>query len=112
MVQGGVALLLAAGIPFLPYSPRWLIQNGRENEARKTLQLLRNVKPSDDHGMKTINEVLEEIRNDIQLDELAQERTSFLQIFHPVLSLLMYKSNDSLFFDRHCSRYLWLRISN
>jgi MFS family permease len=112
MVQGGVALLLAAGIPFLPYSPRWLMQNGREYEARKTLQLLRNVKPSDDHGMKTINEVLEDIRNDIQLDELAQERTSFLQIFHRVLSLFMYKSNDSLFFDRHCSRYLWLRTSN
>src|SRR5579859_2696339 len=66
MVQGAVALMLAAGIPFLPYSPRWLMQNGREREASETLKLLRNVKPSDVEGLRGIDKVLDEIRNDIQ----------------------------------------------
>jgi MFS family permease len=69
MVQMGVALLLATGIPFLPYSPRWLMQQkGREHEASDTLKLLRGTKPSDVKGLQIINEILDEIRDDIQRD--------------------------------------------
>ncbi len=112
MVQMGVALLLAAGIPFLPYSPRWLMQNGREHEALDTLKLLRGTKPSDVKGLQIINKILDEIRDDIQRDELAQRKTSFLQIFLEVLSLFSSKTDRSLFVDRHCFRFLWLRISS
>ena len=112
MVQMGVALLLAARIPFLPYSPRWLMQNGREHEALDTLKLLRGTKPSDVKGLQIINKILDEIRDDIQRDELAQRKTSFLQIFLEVLSLFSSKTDRSLFVDRHCFRFLWLRISS
>ncbi|CAG8187962.1 unnamed protein product [Penicillium olsonii] len=41
------SLLLAAGTFFLPYSPRWLVQADREQEARDVLCRLRRVPESD-----------------------------------------------------------------
>jgi MFS family permease len=89
MVQASVALVLAAGIPFLPYSPRWLMQNGREAEAELTLLKLRNVSPTDVAGLESVKGVLNDIRNDIQLNQFAQRKTSFAEIFHRV-SLFVY----------------------
>lgn len=37
------AVLLGAGMIFMPFSPRWLIHHGREAEARKTLANLRDL---------------------------------------------------------------------
>ncbi|KAK9428641.1 general substrate transporter [Lipomyces doorenjongii] len=41
------SLVLAIGTFFLPYSPRWLMNQGREDEAFKTLVRLRRVDPRD-----------------------------------------------------------------
>ncbi|QDS67451.1 hypothetical protein FKW77_000590 [Venturia effusa] len=41
------SLILAGGTFFLPYSPRWLMEKGREDEAFTTLVRLRRVAPDD-----------------------------------------------------------------
>jgi sugar porter (SP) family MFS transporter len=45
------SLILAIGTFFLPYSPRWLMEQGREEEAMATLIRVRRVAP-DDHRLK------------------------------------------------------------
>ncbi|KAF1989470.1 general substrate transporter [Aulographum hederae CBS 113979] len=42
------AVILGAGILFMPFSPRWLIHHGREAEARRVLANLRNLSQNDD----------------------------------------------------------------
>ncbi|RKL46043.1 hypothetical protein BFJ72_g2952 [Fusarium proliferatum] len=43
IIQGIPAVLLAIGIWWLPFSPRWLVKQGRDEEALKTLSYLRNL---------------------------------------------------------------------
>lgn len=38
LVQTGVAVILGTGMPWMPYSPRWLFQNGRVEEAWRVLE--------------------------------------------------------------------------
>lgn len=42
IVQAAVALVLTVGMTVLPFSPRWLMQNGRSDEARMVLRELRD----------------------------------------------------------------------
>lgn len=42
-LQLGPAVLLFTGMIFMPFSPRWLVHHGRENEARKILADLRGL---------------------------------------------------------------------
>ncbi|EGS22305.1 putative hexose transport-related protein [Thermochaetoides thermophila DSM 1495] len=45
-LQLGPALILFFGMLFMPFSPRWLIHHGREDEARKVLASLRELDES------------------------------------------------------------------
>jgi sugar porter (SP) family MFS transporter len=47
LLQMTPALILGAGVTFLPYSPRWLCMQNRDEEALRTLSKLRRV-PEDD----------------------------------------------------------------
>ncbi|ORX34317.1 hexose transport-related protein [Kockovaella imperatae] len=47
-VQAIPALGLAVGTFFIPYSPRWLLQKGRDDEALRVLAYLRNRDPADE----------------------------------------------------------------
>ena len=42
-LQLAPALILLIGMLFMPYSPRWLVHHGREDEARKVLAMLRSM---------------------------------------------------------------------
>lgn len=46
IIQGIPAVCLAIGIWFMPFSPRWLVKVGRDEEARSTLAWMRNL-PND-----------------------------------------------------------------
>jgi MFS family permease len=47
IIQGIPAILLACGIWWMPFSPRWLVQVGRDEEAKSTLAWMRKI-PLDD----------------------------------------------------------------
>lgn len=51
IIQGIPAVLLAIGIWWLPFSPRWLVKKGRDQEAIKTLSYLRKL-PEDDERVQ------------------------------------------------------------
>jgi len=42
-LQLGPALILIVGMIFMPFTPRWLIHHGHEEDARKTLAMLRGI---------------------------------------------------------------------
>lgn len=43
IAQGIPAVILSVGVWFLPYSPRWLVNQGRDEEAKSTLSKLRSL---------------------------------------------------------------------
>ena len=43
IIQGLPAVCLAFGIWFMPFSPRWLVKQGRDEEAKKTLAWMRKL---------------------------------------------------------------------
>ncbi|GJN75023.1 hypothetical protein PLICBS_009119 [Purpureocillium lilacinum] len=48
IIQGIPAVALAVGIWFMPFSPRWLVKVGRDEEARATLAWMRKLPQDDD----------------------------------------------------------------
>ena len=77
------------------------MQKGREPEALETLRKLRNVEIDDVNGMNTVHRELSDIRTDIQFDERVKQSTSYIEIFHKVVSFsnltnIACPSTDSL----------------
>lgn len=66
-LQLAPAVLLGAGMLFMPFSPRWLEHHGREAEARKTLAMLR--------GLPQDNELIELEYMEIKAQSLFEKRT-------------------------------------
>jgi MFS family permease len=88
IVETCVGVILVIGLFFVPFSPRWLMQKGRESEALETLRELRNVDITDSNGMTLVGRELAEIRTDIQFDERTRQSTSYIEIFRRVFSPL------------------------
>jgi sugar porter (SP) family MFS transporter len=70
--NAGPTLLLAAGLFFVPHSPRWLAVNGRFDEALAVLAKI--------NGLAEANVVM----NDIQM-ELKEEKGGFAELLRPGL---------------------------
>lgn len=66
-LQLGPALVLFCGMAFMPFSPRWLIHHGREEEGRKVLASLRGLAPE--------HELLELEFLEIKAQSLFEKRT-------------------------------------
>ena len=64
MVPG---MALAVGMYFMPFSPRWLVQQGREDEAREVLQRYRR---DDDDVDDEIDEIKEVAEKEVSVREL------------------------------------------
>lgn len=73
ILQACVASILAVGMLFLPFSPRWLCQKGRIDDARKVLLQLR------DHT--TVEHELGEIRASLSAHN-DQEPAAWLEMFN------------------------------
>ncbi len=97
-LQLGPALLLFVGMIFMPFSPRWLVHHGREDEARRVLSSLRGL--SSDHELVEL-EFLE-----IKAQSLFEKRTiseKFPQLRQPTawnIFKLQFVAIKSLFQTR------------
>lgn len=70
IIQGIPAAILAIGIWWLPFSPRWLIKKGRDAEALKTLSYLRKL--PQDHELIQIE--FKEIKAEALFEQRAFEK--------------------------------------
>ncbi|KAG2061236.1 general substrate transporter [Suillus hirtellus] len=72
IVEASMAAVFVSGMAFMPYSPRWLIQRGRIDEARAVLQKLRA-------SSELVEDELCLIKG--SLEEQSQEDASYREIF-------------------------------
>ncbi|KAL5343446.1 general substrate transporter [Aspergillus crustosus] len=82
IIQAAIAVILCLGMFFVPFSPRWLVQVGRNNDARQALckvrlpsavdtelqEIRQSLDPEKPHGTASIKEILNrKYRNRIAL---------------------------------------------
>jgi sugar porter (SP) family MFS transporter len=72
------ALILFTGIIFMPFSPRWLVHHGREDEARRVLATLRG------KGVSVDNEAIEVEFLEIKAQSMFEKRS--VQVNFPHLA--------------------------
>lgn len=99
IIQGIPAALLAIGVWWMPFSPRWLVKVGRDDEARKTLAWLRKRGLDDD---EVTAEYLE-----IKAEALFEQR-DFVKHFPDVEEIRDGKSGRTGVLKRELYGYLQL----
>jgi MFS family permease len=110
IIQGIPAVLLAIGIWWMPFSPRWLVKKGRYAEARKTLAWLRKLDVNDD----LIEVEFLEIRSEQLFEERVFEREfpnlaakvcPLCRRLRPVLTAIRYQEKQNVLL-RELSGYI------
>lgn len=90
LIQMLPAVVLGAGVPFMPYTPRWLCQQGRDDQSLKTLAMLRQLSEEDDR----VQQEWYEIRSEITYrHEIERERYPTLQDGSVVSRLRLQMNN-------------------
>ena len=90
LLQMTPALILGAGVTFLPFTPRWLCSVGRDDEALQTLSKLRQVPKTDPRVLQEWYEIRSEVAYRKEID---QEKYPHLQD-GSVKSRLLLQANN------------------
>ncbi|KAF9880284.1 hypothetical protein CkaCkLH20_02238 [Colletotrichum karsti] len=69
------ALVFGLGLPWIPETPRWLVENGQKDRARSTLRWLREGAYSEDHFEQEFGAIVKNI------DEYHQSGRNWLSLF-------------------------------
>ncbi|KAK4502547.1 hypothetical protein PRZ48_005972 [Zasmidium cellare] len=77
--QAAPALLLLAGSYWLPYSPRWLMQKGRFDEAEAVLKRLHSSR-GDEHHTQAVKEFYQ-MKRQLEQDRAIQGKISRFEVF-------------------------------
>jgi len=77
--QGFPALLLLLGSPWIPYSPRWLLQQNRPEEAHDVLRRLHHT--ANDPHETTSEKEFYQMRKQLELDRRIKAKTGAFEIF-------------------------------
>ncbi|KAF4626102.1 hypothetical protein G7Y89_g12058 [Cudoniella acicularis] len=100
--------IIALCLPFIPESPRWLLQHRTEDSARKALRRLR---PYSESGEK-VEEELEAMKRMMESEEVAAKDTEIIALWKNSVErrrtllaigahLLLHRGSDRLPFRRH-----------
>jgi hypothetical protein len=88
------AVVLGIGMFFMPYSPRWLVEVGRDEEARQTLSHLRSM-PMESPGV--VNEYLEIKAEVLIVREIRSSKSTGIsgigKLLQPYLELVSTRAN-------------------
>lgn len=77
--QMAPAILLLIGSPWLPFSPRWLMMQGREEEAHEVIKRLHRSK--NDHHDTLARKEFYQMKKQVELDRQIKSTTSRFEIF-------------------------------
>ncbi|KAL1405140.1 hypothetical protein Q8F55_008764 [Vanrija albida] len=88
------AVVLGIGMFFMPYSPRWLVEVGRDDEARDTLAWLRSLPPTAPSVMREFVEIKAEVLTVREIRAAHNSGKTGLSAFaQPYVELFSSKAN-------------------
>jgi len=94
------SLGLQIGMFFMPYSPRWLVEKNRDEEAKKTLSYLRKLPQDDADVLVEYLEIKAEVLavREIEAARSDKATTKFGKFLRPYRDLVSSKSNAKRLF--------------
>jgi hypothetical protein len=94
------SLILQAGMFFMPFSPRWLVEKNRDEEAKKTLSYLRRRPEDDNDVMIEYLEIKSEVLAVREIEAARNDKatTKMGRFIRPYRDLVSSKSNAKRLF--------------